>query len=67
VWCWWKRQAVLVLHTDRKHQAFRVAGSERVRCTNASRMGNSNSSFTAKSCACVFVAFLACIISLSVD
>ena len=41
---WWERQTVLLQHTDRKHQAFRVPYSEWVLCMNAFRMGNSMSS-----------------------
>jgi hypothetical protein len=65
--CWWERHTVLVLHTYRKPQEFRVVGSGRVHCVIASRMGSSNLSFIAKSCACACIVFVASIISLSVD
>jgi hypothetical protein len=38
----WELQTVLPPHTDRKHQAFGVACSERVNCTNVFRMGSNN-------------------------
>ena len=50
-------------HTDRKYQVI-VACNERVQCANALRIDSRNSSFTRKSCACVFVAG---IISWAVD
>jgi hypothetical protein len=53
-------------YTDWKHEACRVACSERVYCANAFRMGSSNSPFTT-SCACASLAFLAGVISWSVD
>jgi hypothetical protein len=49
--------------TDCKHAAFRVACSERVYCLNAFRMDSSTT--TLRACACV--AFLAAVISWSVD
>jgi hypothetical protein len=48
-----------------KHEAFRVACSERVHCLDVFWIVSSNSSFTRKICACVTVAFLAGIISWS--
>ena len=62
-----KSYSVLLPHTDRKHQAYRPACNERVYCDNDFSMGSSNLSFATRSCACVSVAFVAEIISLSVD
>jgi hypothetical protein len=54
-------------YTHWKHQAFRVPCCEWVYCANDFRMGSSNSSFTAKSCAWASIAFLTQNISWSVD
>ena len=59
--------SVVLLRANWKHQAFRVACSEQMHRANAFRMGSINASFITKSCACASVAFLAGIISLSVD
>ena len=45
---WCERLAVLLLHTEWKHQAYWAARSERVYCANASRMSNRKSSFITK-------------------
>jgi hypothetical protein len=37
---WWARQAVLLLHTDWKRQAFRISCSERWHCANAFGVGS---------------------------
>jgi hypothetical protein len=53
-------------HTGRKHKAY---NAECNKCTvlNVFRMGNSNSSFTRKYCACGSIAFLVGIIVLAVN
>ena len=61
---WWERQTVLLLHTDEKHQEFRVACSEPVHCENAVRTCSSNQSFTRQTYACASIAFGARITSL---
>ena len=58
---------LLVATTDWKHQAFRVACSQRVHCANAFRRDSSNSSFKTKFDTRASTAFLARIISWSVD
>jgi hypothetical protein len=58
----------MLLHTDWKHQTFLLVCSERVHCANAVRTGSSsNSSFSTKSCAWAFVAYLTGVVSLSED
>jgi hypothetical protein len=57
----------LCYYTDWEHQVFRVACSDRVHCANAFRMGSNNSSLTTRSYACASIAFLAGIMSWSVD
>ena len=51
--------------TDWKHEAFRVACSERVNCVNFFRSGSSNWLLTRKHCACAFVIIVVLIASLS--
>ena len=48
---WWKRQTILLLHTDRKHQTLRVACSEKGHWANTFGMRSSNSLPAMKSCA----------------
>jgi hypothetical protein len=60
-------ELLLIGVTDWKHQALRVACSEWDSWTNAFGMGSCNSWLTMKYCACVPTAFLARIISCSVD
>jgi hypothetical protein len=50
-----------------KEQAFPVAHSERMHSEYVFRMVSNNSSFATKSCACLSVAFLAVIVSYSVN
>ena len=57
------QETAILLCTNWKHQAFRVACTERAHCGNAFRNGSSNSSLTTKSCTCASVAFLAAIVS----
>jgi len=65
--CYWYERQIVLLHTDRKHPAFRAAYSERVHCANAFRMSSTNSSLARKSCACRPIAFLEVFISWSAD
>ena len=59
-----RRDRLFCYYTGWKHQVFRVACSERVHCENSFRMDGSFSSFATKSWACVYMAFVAGIISL---
>jgi hypothetical protein len=68
----WRGAGTVVGRSDsstitHKEQAFRGACSKPAHCANAFRMGSSNWSLTPTSCACAAIAFLAGIISWSVE
>ena len=65
--CWWERLTVLPLYTNWRHQAFRVACSEPAHCGNAFKMDSSILSLVTQFLASLSIAFLAGIMSLSVD
>ena len=50
-----------------KHEAFRVACNQGSRCGNTLRTDSGNLTFFSKSCACTSIAFLAGIMSWSLD
>jgi hypothetical protein len=58
---------VLLLHTDRKQQVFKVACDEKGHCTNACGMGSSNSSLSAETCVCASIMSVSEIIPQPVD
>jgi hypothetical protein len=60
---WYERRSALLVYTDWKYEAFRVARSEQVHRTRAFRTGSSDSSFTKKPCACASIAILSDITS----
>jgi len=65
--CCWERLTVLPLYTNWKHQAFRVACSEPMHCVNAFKMDSNILSLVTQFLASRPIAFLAGIMSLSVD
>jgi hypothetical protein len=64
---WWERLTVPTLCTDWKHQAFPVVYSEPLHCENVFKMDSSILSLVTRFPAFPSVAFLAGIMSLSVD